>query len=359
MEGVGRGCSITKRKIITAKSASVGNIPVISGGQKPAYFTGEYNRDGETITIAGSGAYAGFVMYWNEPIFVGDAFSVKPNENLLLTKYVYYFLLSNQTKIFGMKKGSGVPHVYPKDVANLIIPIPSLSLQKEIVKILDKMTELEATLEAELALRAKQYQYYRDLLLDCENPQNPFSGSLKVEWKTLDKIAKNFNSMRKPIRSGLREKGNIPYYGASGVVDYIKDYIFDGDFLLISEDGANLLARNTPIAFSISGKSWVNNHAHVLQFNSYAERRFIESYLNNIDLTPYISGAAQPKLNKQNLNSIKIPVPPPEIQAKIVEILDKFDTLTHSLTEGLPREIALRRKQYEYYRAQLLNFQVT
>ena len=77
------------------------------------------------------------------------------------------------------------------------------------------------------------------------------------------------------------------------------DYIFDGDFLLISEDGANLVARNTPIAFSISGKSWVNNHAHVLKFNTYAERRFVEYYLNSIDLTPYISGAAQPKLNQK------------------------------------------------------------
>lgn len=96
----------------------------------------------------------------------------------------------------------------------------------------------------------------------------------------------NLDSKRKPITSGLREAGSIPYYGASGIVDYVKDYIFDGDFLLISEDGANLLARNTPIAFSISGKSWVNNHAHVIKFDSYAERRYVEYYLNSIDLAP-------------------------------------------------------------------------
>jgi type I restriction enzyme, S subunit len=177
-----------------------------------------------------------------------------------------------------------------------------------------------------------------------------------VEWSNLENLAENLDSMRKPVTSGLREAGNIPYYGASGVVDYVKDYIFDGDFLLISEDGANLVARNTPIAFSISGKSWVNNHAHVLKFNTYAERKFVEYFLNSIDLTPYISGVAQPKLNQKNLNSIKIPNPSQEEQARIVSILDKFDVLTTSISEGLPKEIALRKQQYEYYRDQLLSF---
>jgi len=131
----------------------------------------------------------------------------------------------------------------------------------------------------------------------------------EVEWKRLGEVAKNLDSQRKPIASGLRIGGDIPYYGASGLVDYVNDYIFEGDFLLVSEDGANLLARKTPIAFSISGKSWVNNHAHILKFRSYTERRFVEYYLNNLDLTPFISGAAQPKLNKRNLNTIKIPNP--------------------------------------------------
>ena len=172
----------------------------------------------------------------------------------------------------------------------------------------------------------------------------------------MDQISENLDSKRQHITSGFRTSGKIPYYGASGVVDYVEDYIFDGDFLLISEDGANLLARNTPIAFSVSGKIWVNNHAHILKFRTYEERRFIEFYLNKTDLTPYISGAAQPKLNKKNLNNIKFPIPPLKEQQYIVTILDKFDTLVNSISEGLPKEIALRRKQYEYYREQLLRF---
>lgn len=183
---------------------------------------------------------------------------------------------------------------------------------------------------------------------------------VEVEWKPLGELAENLDSMRKPITSGLREPGEIPYYGASGIVDYVKDFIFDGDYLLVSEDGANLVARNTPIAFSISGKSWVNNHAHILKFNTYVERRFVDIYLNSIDLTPYISGAAQPKLNQKNLNCIPIPIPFPqnpkkslEIQAEIVRILDAFTAHTAELTA----ELTARKKQYNYYRDKLLSFE--
>ncbi|MBM7070601.1 restriction endonuclease subunit S [Shewanella sp. 202IG2-18] len=182
---------------------------------------------------------------------------------------------------------------------------------------------------------------------------------VEVESVMLGELAENCDSMRKPIKSGLRESGNIPYYGASGIVDYVKEYIFDGDYLLVSEDGANLIARNTPIAFSISGKSWVNNHAHVLKFKTYEERRFVEIFLNSIDLTAYISGAAQPKLNKKSLNSIKIPIPCPdnpkkslEIQAEIVRILDTFT----ELTTALKAEFNMRKKQYSHYQFEMFKF---
>lgn len=175
---------------------------------------------------------------------------------------------------------------------------------------------------------------------------------IEIEWKTLGDLAENLDSKRKPITSGLRDKGNIPYYGASGIVDYVKNYIFDGDFLLVSEDGANLLARNTPIAFSISGRTWVNNHAHVLKFDTYTERKYVEYYLNNIDLTPYISGVAQPKLNKRNLDSIIIPNPSSKIKEGVVRILDKFTALTAELTA----ELDMRKKQYKYYQFECLRF---
>ena len=278
-----------------------------------------------------------------------------PNALLLRTtlgmnKFFYYWFLNSsfQNELGKITSNTGQTKFNKTNLKKILIPLPPLSVQEEIVRILDKFTTLEAELEAELDCRKRQYEFYRNQLLSFENGA--------VEWKSLKEIAVNFDAMRKPITSGAREKGTIPYYGASGVVDHVKGFIFDGDYLLVSEDGANLIARTTPIAFSISGKSWVNNHAHVLKFNTYEERRFVEYYLNSIDLMPYISGAAQPKLNQKNLNKIKIPSPSLVVQQRLVTFLDKFDTLVNSISEGLPKEIELRRKQYEYYREQLLSF---
>ena len=288
----------------------------------------------------------------------GDVLAVRIQENnkpFVDSAFLYSLLSSDDFFSYNMQhaKGAKMPRGDKSAILKYQIPIPcpdnpakSLEIQSKIVRILDTFTELTAELTAELSLRKKQYNHYRDQLLSFE----------EVEWKKLGEVAENLDSRRRPITSGLRQRGSIPYYGASGIVDYVKDYIFDGDFLLVSEDGANLLARNTPIAFSISGKTWVNNHAHVLKFDTYAERKYVEYYLNSIDLIPYISGAAQPKLNKKNLESIPIPNPSTEEKKRIVAILDKFDTLTTSISEGLPREIELRQKQYEYYRDLLLSF---
>ncbi|WFS63066.1 restriction endonuclease subunit S [Pseudodesulfovibrio thermohalotolerans] len=143
-------------------------------------------------------------------------------------------------------------------------------------------------------------------------------------WKDfpLGEICENLDSKRIPITKAKRDSGSIPYYGASGIVDYVADYLFDEDLLLVSEDGANLLARTYPIAFSINGKTWVNNHAHVLRFKDYDSQRFVEYYLNSISLEPYVSGMAQPKLNQKKLNSIPVPFPPIPEQQRIVTILD-------------------------------------
>ena len=229
------------------------------------------------------------------------------------------------------------------------IPLPPMPVQEEIVRILDNFTALTAELTAELTARKKQYEYYRDSLYAVDDPE--------LKWTTLEQISVNCDRQRRPITKGNRVAGKYLYYGASGIVDYVEDYIFDGDFLLVSEDGANLLARSTPIAFSISGKNWVNNHAHVLKIDTYELRRYIEIYLNSIDLSKYISGGAQPKLNQENLNKIPIPVPSPERVKYVVSILDRFDTLCHDISEGLPAEIEARQKQYEYYRDKLLTFE--
>ncbi len=150
------------------------------------------------------------------------------------------------------------------------------------------------------------------------------------EWgkKTLKELAENLDNKRVPITSNVRSKGDIPYYGASGIVDYVNDYIFDEELLCISEDGANLVARTYPIAFSISGKTWVNNHAHVLKFQNKYTQVIVENYLNSIKLDDFLTGMAQPKLNKAMLDIIPIPISPkPKEQEKIADCLSSIDSL--------------------------------
>ncbi len=157
------------------------------------------------------------------------------------------------------------------------------------------------------------------------------------EWdiKSLRDIAQNLDSQRVPITESDRVKGNIPYYGASGVIDYVKDYIFDEDLLCISEDGANLVARTYPIAFSISGKTWVNNHAHVLKFKTVCTQVIIENYLNSISLVNFLTGMAQPKLNRAKLDIIPIPLPSFPEQQKIADCLSSIDDRITAETQKL------------------------
>ncbi|HBX5282955.1 restriction endonuclease subunit S [Klebsiella pneumoniae] len=343
------------RKPVKSSLRVAGKTPYYGANNIQDYVDG-YTHDGEYVLIAEDGSaslecYS--IQYTTGKFWANNHVHVVRGKSGVSSRFLYHYL---QIVNFIPFLTGGVRAKLTKgQLVEIPVPIPcpdnpgkSLAIQSEIVRILDKFTAITAELTAELSMRKKQYNYYRDQLLSFDDGG--------AEWKTLGELAENLDSKRKPITSGLREAGSIPYYGASGIVDYVKDYIYDGDFLLVSEDGANLLARNTPIAFSISGKTWVNNHAHVLKFDTYAERRYVEYYLNSIDLTTYISGAAQPKLNKKNLESIRIPNPSPEEKERIVSILDKFDALTNSITEGLPREIELRQKQYEYYRDMLLSF---
>ena len=145
--------------------------------------------------------------------------------------------------------------------------------------------------------------------------------------KSLDSLCENLDNLRQPIAENLREKGKVPYYGASGIVDYVKNYLFDEVLLLVSEDGANLMSRKTPIAFSISGKSWVNNNANVLKFSSVSMQKYVETYLNLANLSVYINKNANPKLTQKKLKSILIPTPSKERLDDYYKIIESIDKL--------------------------------
>ena len=184
--------------------------------------------------------------------------------------------------------------------SKLKIPLPPLEVQKAIVAEIDT---------------------YQKIIDGARQVVDNYKPSFKIDpdWasKPLGTLAQNLDGKRVPITKSKRKSGEYPYYGASGIVDWVDDYLFDDDLLLISEDGANLLARTTPIAFSITGKCWVNNHAHVLKFDKKTTQLFIEVYLNSISLEHWITGSAQPKLSQANLNSIPIPFPELSIQQDI------------------------------------------
>jgi type I restriction enzyme, S subunit len=233
-------------------------------------------------------------------------------------RFVFYLLTTLELP----KLAKGVkPGINRNEVYSQVIKAPPLPEQHRIVAILDEAFGGIATVKANAE---KNLQNARALF---ESHLQSVFTERGEGWvvTTVDKISTNLDSKRIPITKGVRKSGEYRYYGASGIVDYVADYIFDGDTLLISEDGANLLARSTPIAFSVSGKYWVNNHAHILKFEDMATQRFVEFYLASIRLDEYITGAAQPKLNQKALNSIPIPIP--VVVAEQAAIVGRIESL--------------------------------
>ncbi|MCL6137792.1 restriction endonuclease subunit S [Neisseria meningitidis] len=280
----------------------------------------------------------------------GHATIFKPSKEIVGKFFVYF----TQTEIFDkakrkFAKGTKVIDVSATDMAKIQIPIPPLETQKKIVKILDKFTELEA----ELALRKRQYRYYRDFLLDFDNQigggiADGYQCRLKdVVWKTLGEVVN--------IKNGKDWKnlssGDIPVYGSGGVMGYVDTFAYDKPSVLIPRKGSitNIFYVDFPF--------WNVDTIYYTEIDtSKLKPKFFYYFMRTIDLMALDTGSGRPSLTQTILNKIKIPIPPLPEQEKIVAILDKFDTLTHSISEGLPYEIALRRKQYEYYRGQLLSF---
>ena len=171
----------------------------------------------------------------------------------------------------------------------------------------------------------------------------------EVEWKPLDEVANIANNARKPVKSSLRISGNIPYYGANNIQDYVEGYTHEGEFVLIAEDGSASL-ENYSIQWAV-GKFWANNHVHVVNGKEKLNNRFLYHYLTSMNFIPFLAGKERAKLTKAKLQQIPIPIPPLPVQTEIVKILDALTTLTSELTS----ELILRRKQYEYYREKLLS----
>ena len=172
-------------------------------------------------------------------------------------------------------------------------------------------------------------------------------GPIPEDWevKRLGEVCNFLDSQRVPIKDGDRVKmqGKYPYYGASGIIDYVNDYLFDDDLILLGEDGANILTRSTPLAFLVSGKVWVNNHAHVLKTSTNHNRYYICNYLESLSYDKYNTGTAQPKLNREICENIPILLPNIYEQNKIADILQLWDTAIAKQT-ALIEQLTLRKR---------------
>jgi type I restriction enzyme, S subunit len=330
---LGRGKVISRKDL----AAIPGTYPVYSSAKQNEGKFGEYGLymfDEELITWSVDGG--GRLFHRPKQKFsvtnVGGTLRINDTSRLNY-KFLYYCLTLLHSKI----NFDWVKKAHPSIIRKLYneIPVPPLEVQQQIVNILDEVFQNieNRTSQAEHKLHNGK-EMFQSVVANIFSQK----GEGWTE-KTLREVCENLDRKRIPITKNKRVSGEIPYYGASGIVDYVKDYIFDEDLLLVSEDGANLLARTYPIAFSISGKTWVNNHAHVLRFENMATQRFMEYYLNSIRLEPYVSGMAQPKLNQKSLNSIPVPEPPLNQQLTIVNKIDSLSQNVALLEENHRSEI--------------------
>jgi len=359
---LGEVCAFNRGRTITAKDAVDGDIPVIAGGQTPSYYHNEANRDGESITVAGSGAYAGFVSYWNQPIFVSDAFTVDPID-FLKHKYLFHWLKMNQKRMFETQKGAGVPHVHGKDIANFLLPIPSLEEQTRIVGILDTFTSAIDNLKEQIVQRRKQYEYYRDQLLD-------FEGKPGVEMKTIGNIAKyRRGSFPQPY-------GNKEWYDGEGAMPFVQVADVEEKGMRLKRNTNQFISRLAmpksvfaPIGTILVTLQGSIGKVAITQYDSYVDRTLgiFESFKIDINkkffahqLEKIFSikkekarGGTIKTITKEEFTNFIIPLPSIEEQNRIVSILDTFE----ASIQNLEAQLKERQKQYEYYRNKLLTFE--
>ncbi|EMJ5793386.1 restriction endonuclease subunit S [Citrobacter freundii] len=295
----------------------------------------------------------------------GDMMLFRHEQNV---KYLAYFF---QSEIFQTQKmkyitGAKVRRVSSGDLSKIKIPIPSsnnpeksLAIQAEIVRILDKFTALTAELTAELTMRKKQYNYYRDQLLSFDDEHEKpiylekLLDGVEVEWKTLGEVAV-IGTGNHDTQDAI-EHGKYIFYARGREPLKLNVFDFDETAIITAGDGAGV----GKVFHYAKGKYALHQRAYRIVPNAFMNPRFVYHYITAYFFT-YIQKASVSSsvtsLRRPMFLNFPIPVPPSEEQARIVEILDKFDTLTNSITEGLPREIELRQKQYEYYRDLLFSF---
>jgi len=301
-------------------------------------------------------------------------------KNLILTNsgysdYIYYYLQSSKQLAESFASGTTFLELSATKFSQIPFPVPPLAEQYRIVeKIEELLSELDKAQESLLNAQ-KQIEIYKQVVLkdafegkytkeyisSAENvetsPQKQSSNNyfrIPSTWhyKKFGEITINYDNLRKPISEVKRKEiqGKYPYYGATEIIDYLDNYIFEGEYLLIGEDGANLLSKSKPLAFIVNGKFWVNNHAHIVKTIDEVDLSYLTYYFNSIKIDEFVSGSAQPKLTKTNLNKIQIPFCNLREQKKIVQEIEYRFTLIENLETSINENL----KRIELFRQVIL-----
>lgn len=378
---VRRGVRVVKQEL-----AESGNIPVYQNSLKALGYYSDSNSSAYTTFIIAAGA-AGDIGFSDEPFWAADdCFVICPVKDIN-DKYVYYCLQNNQIVLKSQVRKASIPRLSRTAVEKFLIPVPPLEVQEEIVRILDSFDVYAAELQAELQARKEQYEYYRNLLLtfnpagcageaddEQEGSVTTRGGhSYPIQWKTMGEVG-TF------IRGNGLQKKDFTESGV-GCIHYGQIYTYYGTFAtetksFVSEEFAKKLRKaqtgDLVIAttsenvedvgkavvwlgkdeIAISGDAYVYKHNQNPRYIAYLLQtdRFLAFKRMNV------SGTKVTRISGDSLAKYPIPVPPLELQEKIVAILDRFETLVNDLSDGLPAEIAAVKEQYEYYRNRLLTF---
>ena len=365
---LGEVCNINRGVRVVRKDLQLeGEIPVYQNSLMPLGYFNKSNCPKESVYVISAGA-AGDIGYSQIPFWAADDCLFFENLQGLQQKFIYYYLCSRYKFIKAQVRRASVPRLSRTVIENMTIPVPPLPVQREIVRILDSFTSLEAELEAELEARRKQYEYYRDQLLSFKHLSG--GGKNEVEWKTIKDVCLSICSGGTPNTQNKDfYNGNIPWLRTQEV-DWKDIYKTD---VLITEAGlknssAKLIPANcvivamygaTAAKVAINKIPLTTNQACCnLQIDeSICNNRYVYQWLcKNYEVLKAMGEGSQQNLNAKKIKNFPIPIPPLSTQRRIVSILDRFESLVNDITTGLPAEITARHQQYEYYRDQLLSF---
>lgn len=362
-EQLGENCEVLRGKRLTKKELHEdGNFPVFHGGLIPLGRYDKFNRSANQTMVINTGS-VGEVVWSSVDFWSSDGtFVIKTSDNIN-DRFLYYFLKTQESYLKTQKREGGVPTIDRQTVENLSIPIPPVPIQEEIVKILDTFTTLEAELEAELEARKKQYIFYRNALFSFEGKE--------VEWKSLEEIGE-FTRGKRFVKTDIQSEGTpCIHYGE--MYTHYKIWAKEAKSFLNQSLAAKLrtakygdvviVAAGETIEDIGQGVAWLGDNEVVIHDACFAFSHnmhpnyishFTQTDIFHYQIKRHISSGKISSINAAGLSKAKIPVPSMEEQIRIAAILDRFHALLNDISTGLPAEIKSRRKQYEYYRNQLL-----